>query len=194
MKKLALSAVALFLLGASAQAGWYNWRGTWVNLEGDWVGTGQNEAVLVIDFGSTAQYYQPGDPTFAFGYRWSSGTRTARNALDEIDAAFPGLTITYAPSLEVNEVSYGTFLNVGASLSEGFWQMFSSGDGRTWGDYLPVAPSSWNLGNGAWNGYALSGITTDTPTSPLPEPGAAALLGIGACVLAGWRRFRGRPA
>jgi hypothetical protein len=146
-----------------------------------WAGSGSNEAVLVIDFGSDS---------YAFGYRWDEGTKSGKDLLDAVDAA-GALNYTEAGGL-VATFSYGPYQNQGqGGWPNDWWSYFISDDGTKW-LFSDVGFTARELASGAWDGWALQ--TTDAwpaahvPAAPVPEPCTVALLGLGALFL----RRRGR--
>jgi len=161
-----------------------------------WAGSGDDEAVLVVDFGSSANY--------AFGYRWN-GSAVSWDMLDAIDAAgsLEKTATNYgtvtAPGWLVDTISYdGHTMGVGNY----FANFFISDDGENW--TVPnYGVSSRSLSDGVFDGFGEAysewyGLghpdnvyePADPPTTPIPEPAALCLLAVGAPALLRRRRPR----
>lgn len=141
-----------------------------------WAGSGSSETVVVIDFGTDS---------YAFGYRWASGTKYGKDLMDAVDIAG---TLAYTQTSGfLNTISYDTYSNIGENgWPTDWWVYFTSTNGQSWTD-SPVGFADRELSNGAWDGWAHQ--TTDAwppthlPTTPVPDPTAIALLGLGAILL-----------
>jgi len=94
---------------------------------------------------------------------------------------------------EVTQMAYTGFPSTGGDVVSGIWQLYTGTDGSAW-SLSAVTPDHVSLSNGSWQGYALDSIVsgTDTPTSPLPEPGTLGLLAAGTVTLVAARRRRRR--
>lgn len=133
-----------------------------------WAGSGSNEAVLVVDFGTDS---------YAFGYRWDEGTKYGKDLMEAVDAAGP-LDYTEADGF-LTTLSYGTHVMVGQDGWPGdWWSYFVSDDGRNW-VMSDVGYAARELSNGAWDGWAHQ--TADswppahlplTPVADTPDYGA----------------------
>jgi hypothetical protein len=141
-----------------------------------WAGSGRNEAVVVIDFGTDS---------YAFGYRWDEGTKSGKDLLDAVAAA-GSLDYTEAGGF-LATLSYGTHLEQGqGGWPDDWWSYFISEDGVNW-VASDVGFTARELSNGVWDGWARQ--TTDAwpaahlPVTPVPEPCTVALLGLGALLL-----------
>src|SRR4030042_3402428 len=67
-----------------------------------WAGTGSNEAIVVIDFGVDS---------YAFGYRWESGTKYGKDLMDAVANA--GLLDYTETGGFLNTISYDSYSNIG---------------------------------------------------------------------------------
>jgi hypothetical protein len=133
-----------------------------------WVGTGNNQALLVVDFGNES---------FAFGYRFD-GQKTGWDLLTAVaDATDLDVTV---------DMSWGSPFVVGMSYygysgyydsqnwqTSNWWEYWNSADGETWS-------SSWVgcgdriLTDRAWDGWTFSPPWPQQGTPPrvplIPEP------------------------
>ena len=148
-----------------------------------WAGSGSNEAVVVIDFGADS---------YAFGYRWDSGTKNGKDLMDAVDLA-GAMNYTQAAGF-LNTISYGGYSNIGeGGWSADWWAYFTSTDGLNWTFSWDTAFSDRVLSNGSWDSWAHQ-TTEDylppahSPTTPVPEPVTITLLGIGGLLLVKFRR------
>ncbi|HPQ70576.1 MAG TPA: hypothetical protein PKW95_15735 [bacterium] len=119
-----------------------------------WAGTGANEAVLVVDWGSV---------TMMWGYRWD-GSATGQDMMAAIDEASERF---YAEYLYGGAAVYGIgwdadgdgFSKTDADdyyeegWSSGYWSYWLSTDGRTW-SYSSVGFAGRTLSNGCWDGWS----------------------------------------
>ncbi len=135
-----------------------------------WVGTGANEALLVVDFGPAS---------FAFGYRFD-GQKTGFDMISDIAAA---TDLDFNDNTEygghlIDMFSYqGYYLSYDSHTwsNTHWWEYWTSPDGEAWA-------SSWVgcgdrvLSNGAWDGWTWSpswpevGTAPDVPLVPEPSP------------------------
>lgn len=92
-----------------------------------WVGTGANEAILVIDFldGTTVSSY-------AWGFRFD-GTTTGEAMLNAIDAADADLTTTWSSGF-LSDISYLAHAGIGGSPD--YWGTWSAVDIHSWSSNL----------------------------------------------------------
>ena len=148
-----------------------------------WAGSGSNEAVVVIDFGADS---------YAFGYRWDSGTKNGRDLMDAVDSV--GLLDYTQTAGFLNTISYGSYSNIGQNgWPTDWWAYFTSTNGESW-VAAPVGFTDRVLSNGCWDAWGHQ--TTDTwppaeiPTTPVPEPATIALLSIGGLLITKFKRMR----
>ena len=182
-----LAASASLLLPVLAHAELFTFGGTSVDVE-YWTGTGQNQAMLVVDF-------NPGS-SYAFGYRWDQAA-TGFDMVRDVAAA-GGLDFTYtdwgAFGLAVDTISYnGNSMGTGGYPAD-YVYYYLSNDGLNWSE-SPAGASSTGLESGNWNGWAQQSVgypgPYSAPVTPVPEPASAGLLAAGAAVL-GWTRWAKR--
>jgi len=174
--KRVMSLVLVFLAAANACA--YTLDDCLIEY---WAGSGSSRAVVVVDFGPAS---------YAFGYRWDSGTKYGRDLMDVVDLAG---TMNYTQNYGfLNTISYGAYQNIGQNGWPGdWWGYFTSTDGAGWAD-APVGFADRVISNGSWDGWAVQ--TTDAwppahlPTAPVPEPVTVTLLGIGGLLLGKLRK------
>ncbi len=197
MKRLALVAVVLAALTGSAKATAF----TDVSTQ-SWTGTGSNESMMIVDFGSGNSY--------AFGYKFD-GSPTGWDMFKDIVQG-SGSTFGYTPngldtlfdatggSLTAHgEVySWGTIIDGieydGHQLEDTYYTdgnfvaYWNSTDGTAW-----TSPSfgatDRTLSDGAWDGYtngkydANYNLISPPPTVPVPEPATLAVMSVGAGLL-----------
>lgn len=153
------------------------------------VGSGSNEATIVVDFDASE--------SFLFSYKWD-GTATAWDALDWIDQAGALVisSIDYGGSFGVfvSDFDYpgGSEYDYGAGVNTG-WAYYISSDNLNWSVSMEGV-STRSLTNGIWESWVWSNYPADwsapirTPGArPIPEPCTIMLLGLGG-VFFGRRR------
>jgi hypothetical protein len=133
-----------------------------------WSGSGSNEAIVVVDFGVDS---------YAFGYRWESGTKYGKDLMDAVANA-DLLDYTETGGF-LTTISYGSYSNVG----QGGWPV----DWENWGVSEDEGFATRALSDGAWDGWAHQ-TTGDwppahSPTTPIPEPMTIVLLAFGGWLL-----------
>ena len=161
---------------------------TWVQLQG-WADDGStdpgNVAVTVLDFG---------DASYAFGYKWSDGAMGSDMIL-ALDSQ-TGLVVDYTDwgvmGLAIDQLSYDGHVATSDWINSwlGYW---GSDDGVVWTSHS-TGVSGRALVDGDWDGWSVEDdvvnyILQYPPDTPVPEPGAVALLAAGAVALL----RRGRP-
>lgn len=141
-----------------------------------WAGSGSNVAILVIDFGADS---------YAFGYKWDSGTKYGKDMMDAVaGAGFLSYTETGG---FLNTLSYDTYSNIGENgWPADWWAYFVSDEGESW-ELSGVGFAERELSDSAWDAWAHQ-TTSDwppahSPTTPIPEPMTVALLGIGGLLV-----------
>lgn len=199
-------AAALFLLTVPVQA--------FTSSDVDfWVGTGEQEAVLVVDWKSG------GEPqSLAWGFRWD-GEATGRTMMDAITGADPrffeesgfgGGTVyglgydldgdggSFVPSTDGSDTGFATDEDdhyAEGWLSAGFWSYWVSEDGVDWG-FSGLGIASRVLSDGDWDGWSWApGFASAVPSvptaaAPIPEPSALSLLLVGTSLGLFLRRSR----
>jgi hypothetical protein len=209
MKKF-LGVICLLLFASAAQAAFYDFNGTQVDVEA-WTGTGANETILVVDWNKLDQEENGTDivsESHAFGYRWD-GTAYESDMLTAFNEADILVVDTGYGGAFVNNLSYWDEADneVHSHIEQGSWNLASTSDPYavwgTWGD------SEWDfntagideelLADGQFEGInAIMWFGTlpdyaddqlDIPmASSVPVPGAFSLLAAGLLGLAGMVR------
>jgi len=112
-----------------------------------WVGTGTDTTLLVVDFldGSGAS-------SFAWGYL-HSGTVTAEQMLNDIDAADPVLNVAISGGF-LNDITYNSFSGIGGSPN--YWGTWSATNLGNWDMNMGI---STTLGNGDLFGCSYMNFT-----------------------------------
>lgn len=121
-----------------------------------WVGTGENQAMLVVDFndGNTQECY-------AWGFCFN-GIKTGENMLNEIAAADTGLTVDVTGGF-LNSIVYNG--QEGMPGSPDYWMTFTSTSLSNW---TMNAGISTELANNDWFGCSYTGV--DSLWNPLFMP------------------------
>jgi hypothetical protein len=162
-----------------------------------WVGTGANEAVLVISWNDDKNLPSSSfGEALAWGYRWETGqTRTGEDMLKAIELADPRLAVAFQVfsfGTTVYGMGYdldadgGTFTfdtengNGSASdaddhfqegfISKGFWGYFvgaADGEQRPGWNEAQVGFSARTLSDGSWDAWSY---TTDLVNFTIPPP------------------------
>ncbi len=153
----------LVMLAVSSAAFAYIFDGKDVKIE-YWTGSGENEAICVIDFGPAY---------FAFGYRWDGASTgfdmiqaIANNGDVELDLQNFGFGVF------VNGITYNGYSKIGYGGGEDWWHYWTSTDGSEW-EISWVGASARSLGNGEWDGWRYG--SDEAPRIPLvPEPSTIA--------------------
>ena len=124
-----------------------------------WEGTGSDSAVIVIDFSD-------GMPAVAFGYL-SDGTATAEDALNDLTAAYGGLTVDLTGGF-LNSVEYDAQSGIGGTGGF-YWGTWS---GTNTGNWIPNTGVGEVLSNGDWFGCSFTDFDPATPPT-LPNAASA---------------------
>ena len=153
-----------------------------VDLDVDqWVGTGNSECLIAIDWNATSGPY---DTEFhIFGYRWD-GTKTVADALADIDTALGTFqTTTSYGGAFIDDIIYDQ------SGTDGDYHTAGDFSGWWWTGETQDGGQSW-IGNGGgiteehlWNG-GIEGINVDgsnwgSVNMTIPEPATVILLTTG---------------
>jgi len=171
----------------------------------DWVGQGQNTALLIIDWNQAGGAY-------AFGYRWD-GTRTGYDMLTDIAAntglAFyddggGGFGTVYGLGLDTNNDGFSLLGNPSADdartpadpddiyaegwFTAGYWGYYDAPNGTDWA-YPGNGFRDITLTDGTWQGWSWAqDFNAAPPTVPVPAPGVGALIAAAALPLARRKR------
>lgn len=170
-----------------------------------WVGSGENQAALVIDWNDGIE-----PQSLAWGFRWD-GVASGYDMFNAVAAADPALTLSllsFGEGFAVDGISYSSAWLQHDEQSEGFTTGFWSywlADGM---EELP-SEGQWSgastgfeqreLSNNSWDGWSWSSDTVSwlsTPpiapvAAPIPEPSYLPLLVLAGSgwILVGWRRL-----
>lgn len=123
-----------------------------VYLEG-WVGTGQNEAMLIIDFDSDPVGM---DSTFAWGVNFESDSINGEEILFLIAQSNEDFTFTVAGSF-LDNIVYQKNSQTYTNPNSGWFSILESFDGENWEWNMGIQD---NIGNDQWYGMvAMNPIT-----------------------------------
>lgn len=175
----------------------------------NWIGTGSNQAALIIDFNDGSS-----QESFAWGYRWD-GTATGENMIRAIAAADSNLDLT-APGTGsgffISSITYHDSAQIHTSDNGA-----NGGTGDEWWTYYTAdgsssLPSSWTspgfgagdrtLASNSWDAWSATvdqswpGSEPGSPqnASAVPEPSAALLLIAGIGLLTWVRKAKSSKA
>ena len=122
-----------------------------------WVGTGNNRAILEIDFNDGLEM-----ESLAFGYKFS-GTVTAEQMITDITTKFPQLTTTITGGM-LSDIFFDD--HSGLAGSPDYWMTFSRTASSLW-------ELNWGLttivDNGEWFGCSYTGVDSDYNPLDLPD-------------------------
>lgn len=193
-------AEAYYFTGASGESAW---------IEVDaWVGSGENESILVVDWNIYSGPYAT--ESHAFGFRWN-GTAYESDMLDALnDAGVFTVTSGYGGAFLYDIVYNDGADNHTHADEEGSWNLASTDDpyaqwGAMSGDWTTLGDWDANLAGYneevlvdgqleginaiAWFSGDPNAYFLDVPfAAPVPVPAAAWLLGTGLIGLVGIRR------
>lgn len=184
-RMMCVAAVAMAAVG-TCMGYLTDFGGTPVNVEYS-AGSGQNGAMMVVDFGASS---------YAFEYHWDGAANGFQMISAIADAGSLDMTSVYYDGVGnfVSTISYGGQTMGAAGWPTDWIGYFVSTDGQAWSD-PGVGAEARTLAGGDWDGWALQTSSAwppaNTPTTPVPEPGTLALCAMGGAVLA-WRRRRGQ--
>lgn len=209
MRKLVLTLCFLFI-GTAAYASAYDFNGTLIDVEA-WVGSGENETILVVDWNKLDQEANGKDivsESHAFGYRWDGEAYESDMLTAFDDAGILTVTTGYGGAFVYNIGYVDTDDDeVHMHIEEGSWNLASTSDPSaewgTWGDsewdFNTAGITAELLVDGQYEGInAIMYFGTlpdyaddqlDIPfAAPVPVPAAVWLLGSGLLGLFGIRR------
>ncbi len=173
MSRLNTAAIVAWvaLAGAAAQAGAesYPFAGVWIDVDA-WVGSGDNETVLVVDWNKLDNGPDTVSEAHAFGYRWD-GTKFVADMLQDFhDAGVFSVTTAYGGAFLDNIVYEDPDEPAGlhANLDGGWWSLASTADPLArWGSF----------GDSEWD-YNLVGLGEE-PLADGQIEGASAMVPFG---------------
>ncbi|MEN6355949.1 MAG: hypothetical protein ABFD83_02565 [Armatimonadota bacterium] len=150
-----------------------------------WAGSGSNSAVCVIDFGAHS---------YAFGYKWDTGTYKGFDMIQAIDAAG-------AVNLDIKDFGYGAFVNgisynedscIGYGGGDNWWHYWTSENGASWA-MASTGASGRTITDGCWDGWCYgSAGAPDVPSVPEPSSMTAVFSMIGLAASTRLLRRRGK--
>ena len=123
-----------------------------VNLEG-WIGTGQNEAMFVVDFDSDPVGM---DSTFAWGINFESDSINGLEILSLIEQFNPDFTYTVGGGF-LDNIVYENNGQTFTNPNSGWFSIIESTDGENWEWNMGITD---NIGNGQWYGMVAMNTVT----------------------------------
>jgi hypothetical protein len=167
-----------------------------------WVGSGANEAVLVIDW--IDPYDASQDISLAWGYRFD-GAATGLDMMNAINAEDPRLDFDGGGSGFISHIGFDETLDGTDEYFHAGWDGTSYWSQWTDNGLPPFDGGDWawgsgvgshNLVDGSWSGWRFAD-GTPTPREPqavsvIPEPASSLLFLFGGAGIAAIRRFRAR--
>lgn len=133
------------------------YNSTWYNSSQitNWIGTGSNNSLVVIDFGTSSSSGEA--HSFVFGIKYN-GSLTAEQALQLIHAQAPYFNFT-SGSNQINTLSLNNF--IGNSSGTNTWKLFKGKDLSSWRGQTNL--SQIQLGNNDWLGLSFGQRQPFTP-------------------------------
>jgi len=123
-----------------------------VNVE-DWIGTGQNEAIFVVDFDSDPVGM---DSTFAWGVNFESDSINGLEILTLIEQYNADFTFT-AGGVFLDNIAYAKNGQTYTNPNSGWFSIIESMDGENWEWNNGITD---NIGNGQWYGMVAMNTVT----------------------------------
>ncbi|MDN5479767.1 MAG: T9SS type A sorting domain-containing protein [Chryseobacterium sp.] len=135
---------------AAYHSAWYN-----ASQITNWIGTGSNTSLVVIDFGTSSSAGQA--HSFVFGIKYN-GSLTAEQALQLIHAQAPYFNFT-SGSNQINALSLNNF--TGNASGTNTWKLYKGKDLSSWRGQTNL--SQIQLGNNDWLGLSFGNRMPFTP-------------------------------
>jgi len=145
----------LFALHSNAQIAFDE-----VNVEG-WVGTGQNEAMFILDFDSDPIGM---DSTFAWGIQFETDSINGDEILSLIAQSNPNFTYTVG-GVFLDNIIYSINGQSYTNPNSGWFSILESADGENWEWNLGITD---NIGNAMWYGMVV--MNTETYEAEINVP------------------------
>jgi len=142
-----LLVVTLFALNAISQIGFDE-----VKLEG-WVGNGSNQAMFIVDFGSSPV---GSDSAFAWGVNFESDSINGDEILAMIEENNPEFTYSTGGGF-LSNIAYNSNGITYTNPNEGWFSILESEDGENWLWNLGIYD---NVGNSQWYGMVAMNTVT----------------------------------
>jgi len=132
------------------------------------VGSGSNQAILLVDFSDGADY------TFDVHF---DGTTTGIGLFDVIEA---GTTLTtnrqtFGSDVYIDGISFQGHSDSGYGGGDNWWHYWNKDIGQSDWAFASVGPSSRTVEDGFWDGWVYG-----NENAPVPEPSAIVILASGA--------------
>ncbi len=131
-----------------------------VNVEG-WVGTGQNEAMFVVDFDSDPVGM---DSTFAWGINFEGDSINGEEILSLIAQSNSNFSYTLL-GVFLNNIVYEKNGQAYTNPNSGWFSIIESANGENWEWNMGISD---NIGNGQW--YGMVAMNTETWEAEINVP------------------------
>ena len=158
IKVIRILAPLMLFAGVAANA--YNFSDAKIE---NWVGSGSNSAVVVVDFGTKS---------YAFGYNWE-GTKSGADMMVDINAANVGMVMSYSTDPQfgifVSEIAYHNQPKRATTGLWPGWNYYNSTDGQAWSSSW-IGASDTILTNGSWDAWNYTGFDPKTYAATAPDP------------------------
>lgn len=122
----------------------------------NWIGTGSNRSLVIVDFGTHNSNGHAN--SFVFGIQYN-GTLTAEQALQLIQSQAPYFNFTYSNN-QISSLSLNTF--TGSNSGTESWKLYTGKDLSSWQKKADL--SQIQLSNNTWMGLSFGDRRPFTPT------------------------------